>query len=122
MRINILMWTVLSLIGVFLVALPDKESPVIKFSDVHGPGVFDIIGILFIIVGWLFITVGIWNRRKKILQYKGTKSFSIFLIVIGISYGMIISSVFSDFTFWWAVGILILIFIHILCVYVIIRK
>ena len=119
---RIILWVLLSGIGIYFISLPDTGPRLITFSKAHGPGMVDSLGILLVILGWLILVLGIWGSRKEILQYKGSKTFSAVLIIIGLAYGMIFASVFSDFTLWWAVGIVILLLVHLWCLSIILRR
>lgn len=104
-------------IGIMIISLPDNGPRLITFSSAHGPGMMDMVGILLAIGGWLSVSYPVWKQRRKVLSHKGTTSFALILVVLGISYGLIIASVFSDFYNWWLVGIIIQLFIIFLLLY-----
>jgi len=122
MLVKVWLWMILSFIGVWIISLPDTGPRIFSFSDAHGPGLVDMIGIIMVLVGYTIFITGLWQEKEKILAYKNTIHFQLSLIIFGFSYGLIVSSVFSSFPLWWVVGIFILVSIHFIAIYIVLKK
>ncbi|RXJ04534.1 hypothetical protein DS745_03890 [Anaerobacillus alkaliphilus] len=119
MKRNVFLWLAFLILGVYIIALPDDGPRWITFSEVHGPGFVDLIGIVLVIIGWLLFVKVLWDRRSKLLHFNGGLSLSIVLLLFGFSFVLIVASVASDFLFWWVVGIIIVNLIQVLCLLIV---
>ncbi|HZG86952.1 hypothetical protein [Paenibacillus sp.] len=122
MKAAIVSFLVLCGVGVFLIALPDEGPRLFAFSEAHGPGVVDGVGIVLVLAGWSVLAAAMWKRRKAVTRYNGTAAFNAGMLAVGLGYGLIIASVVSDFSLWWLVGIGIVALIHTACLIVMTRK
>lgn len=83
--------------------MPDSGPRLLSFSGAHGPGVVDLVGILAAGIGnaapWWYVirhrasVSGLPAGARGLLWFGG-----------GLGAGLVIASVFSDFSTWWAVG------------------
>ena len=110
------------LAGVSIVLLPDDGRPVIRFNEMHGPSVPDMIGLGLISISWLAGLVMIVLNWKKIRTRIGIKNvgwlISIYLLsCLGI--GIALKAGF-DWMLWPSVAVAS--FVNILFVFLSFKK
>jgi hypothetical protein len=80
-------WTILLLlaVGVIFVLLPDNGNPLIKFNQYHGPSVMDTVGLVIIILVWIWMLYRVffnWKKVKSALKIKGIL-IALLLVITG---------------------------------------
>jgi hypothetical protein len=96
------------IIALVVFALPDRvEGPVlVQISEGHALSVLDAVAVVPLIVGSLWLQVGLWRRRGLLLVAvaRAPGRASIALFVSGVSLGLLVASAFSSFFWWWAIA------------------
>jgi len=67
--------------GFVIVLLPDKSEALISFNSAHGPSVLDIVGLILLVSGWVWLTVYIIARWKKIARSLGKPKLYLLLSI-----------------------------------------
>ncbi|MFC7762259.1 hypothetical protein ACFQY4_32650 [Catellatospora bangladeshensis] len=62
----IAVWAACTVVGGFLLALPDDGPRLISFSEAHGPGLLDTVGALLIAAGSALAWWWIWRDRRRL--------------------------------------------------------
>lgn len=65
--------------GIAFVLLPDRGEVLIAFNSAHGPSLLDIIGLILLASGWIWLTVYVIGRWKKIASSLG--KFKLYLLL-----------------------------------------
>ncbi|BCJ74007.1 hypothetical protein CS0771_35510 [Catellatospora sp. IY07-71] len=108
----IAVWAACTLVGGFLLALPDDGPRLISFSEAHGPGLLDTVGALLIAAGSALAWWWIWRDRRRLaaapLWWQVAAPIS-----GGLGLGLITASVLADFHLWWAIGALLVTLVQI---------
>ena len=103
--------------GVALLAFPQRlEGPPLAQVGVgHAVSAVDLLGILPLAAGSLWLHIGLWRRRTGLGQWvreapgSGIATF----FVCGLGLGLLIASAFSSFFWWWAIGAVLFLAMHI---------
>ena len=102
---------ILFIAGLIILLLPDRGKQIIRLNERHGPSIQDLIGLVLILLSWLFSCAVVISNWKKIKLKTGHKTFNLLLIVYVLSIiGIILSLTFSSDIFLWicaTVGLLI---------------
>lgn len=101
----VLVWTVSSVLGVALLAAPDDDR-VVSFSEGHGPGVVDLLGVASVTVGWAALDGATWARRHQ-LRLSGRWLLTLVLLAVALA-GVGAWSVFADAGAWWLLAAVLL--------------
>ncbi|QHT65801.1 hypothetical protein GXP67_03535 [Rhodocytophaga rosea] len=109
---------ILLIVGCIIVALPDSNERLFSMSEDHGPSLQDAVGVVLILVAYVWLMVDVWIRREKLLSYSNSRIFKAGLFVVGLAYGLIIASVMNDYKSWWIAGIAFITLIHGLIFYI----
>jgi hypothetical protein len=109
-------------LGTALVAIPDSDKRLFSISKTHGPSILDAIGMVLILIPYSWLIIETWKRKAKILKYQHSGVFRLGLILTGLGYGMIIASVIRDYQYWWIIGIILVVIIHVVVFYLAFRK
>ena len=88
--------------GLLILILPDNGEPVIELNEMHGPSWEDLIGLILVLLAWLFSCLIIIKNWKNIGRKAGNRSvvmsLSIYIIsVVGIFFSLFIS---NDVLLW----------------------
>ena len=102
MKKNRLIFLVIFIVGLVTLLLPDNGKPVIKLNEMHGPSWVDLIGLILVLIAWLFSCLIIIKNWKNLCSRVGRRnmilSLSIYFIsVIGICLSLNIS---HDILLW----------------------
>ncbi len=111
LRVGLIVWAILSLLGVGVVALPDDDARIISLSEGHGPSLIDAVGIAVLIAGWGFFVVALWRARTAITRRRLLAA----LAVTGA--GLVVWSVATDNGSWWILGAAILVIAQLLAAF-----
>ena len=103
--------------GVALLAIPQRLEgpPLVQVGVGHAVSAVDLLGILPLAVGSLWLHIGLWRRRTRLDQWvreapaSGIGTF----FVCGLGLGLLIGSAFSSFFWWWAIGAVLFLAMHI---------
>ena len=97
-------WALCSLVGVTLIALPDRGRRLFSFSPAHGPSLVDGIGVIILVAGWVVPLVAIWKARALLGARASRRGARLALFLAGAGVGLLTASVFGQFEGWWAIG------------------
>ena len=97
-------WALCSLVGVTLIALPDRGPRLFSFSPAHGPSLVDGIGVVILVVGWLVPLRAIWKARAVLEARASRRGSWLAVFITGVGVGLLTASVFGQFEAWWAIG------------------
>jgi hypothetical protein len=103
----------LLVILILLVLVPDRwEGPVVyRISSDHSISILDSIAMVPMFFLLIWIQKGIWKRRiylfNRVTLYPGAAVLMVFSMGLGL--GMLLSSAFFTFRYWWAIGGLVFI-------------
>ncbi|HLG41265.1 MAG TPA: hypothetical protein VI461_16410 [Chitinophagaceae bacterium] len=94
-------------IGLFVLILPDKGNPIIRFNKIHGPSLTDLIGLSLILISWLVSCIMIIIRWKSLAEKIGNRSIYFltslyFFFLFGIALALIL---FLEWMLWLCVAI-----------------
>ncbi|WP_210480116.1 hypothetical protein [Naasia sp. SYSU D00948] len=103
----------LVLTGVVLIALPDRDDRVFTLSPEHGPAPLDLVGSILVTAGWLGIVARPLVARRRVGGRAGRRALSVCLFAAGVGVGLIAASIFSQLSWWWAVGAAILVAVQL---------
>ena len=95
-------WLGWSAAGVAAIAVPDQDR-VLTFSGAHGPGVLDLVGTVALLIGALGPWIYLWRGRAA-LRGPERAATGWLVFALGLGAGLLLASVLSDFSAWWAVG------------------
>lgn len=102
-RTTLILWLVLSALGIVMIALPDSGPRLATFSEAHGPGLVDAIGIGILLIGNGLLWWYLW-RARALVGSAATRVRALWTFAAGLGTGLLLASVASDFSAWWAVG------------------
>ena len=103
LRKGLVIWFLLSLLGIGIVALPDDDARIISFSTGHGPSVVDSAGIVVLLAGWLVFVSTLWRARSGIARPHVLGGLAL------LGAGVVAWSVATDSGSWWIVGAAVLV-------------
>jgi hypothetical protein len=109
-------------LGTALVVIPDSDKRLFSISKTHGPSILDAIGMVLILIPYCWLIIETWKRKPRILKYQHSGVFRLGLFLTGLGYGMIIASVLGDYEYWWIIGIILVVIIHVVVFYLAFRK
>lgn len=99
-----LVWAVLSVVGVIVVAVPDESARIFTLSETHGPSMPDLIGVVLLLLGWAVFLFALWRVRWAVrLPPQPTALAAV------VATGVLAWSVLTDSGMWWlmAAGVLL---------------
>ncbi len=99
-------FALLSVSGIAVIALPDT-GPRVEFSQAHGPGPLDGVGIALLVLGSAILWWYLWAHRGALHQ-SPSRLRSAWVFSAGLGIGMVLASVAGDFAGWWVVGAAVL--------------
>jgi len=97
-------WFAAVAVGTLLVALPDSDGPVVRISDMHGPGPLDLAGIGLIAVGSVVLWAWLIRRARRIAARLGGAGTAWLAAVFAAALAVVAWSVLTDSGWWWAAG------------------
>jgi hypothetical protein len=102
--------------GLIILLSPDKDIPVIKLNEFHGPSVLDLTGLLLMLAAWLASTIMIFRRWTRITKTIDKNIVYILLAIYLLSVsGIVFCLIFSsEWLLWLCVTIAALINITLL--------
>ncbi len=126
---RILAWPLGSLaligLGLVILALPASfEGPaLVPISPGHALSLVDMIGLLPLLVGMSWLNGGVWQRRGRVANWIGEQPAHGAALMFGGGFGLglLLSSAFSTFFSWWAIGALLFGMVNIAIVRVAVR-
>ena len=101
------------LTGVIIVILPDSDQRLFSLSTTHGPSALDALGLVLILIPYLYLVYRAWQKRFVIARWYNGALFKTGLFFLGLGAGLIIASVSGDFPNWWIIGALLMAIIQI---------
>ena len=107
----------LMLVGLAVLAVPARlEGPtLLVISGGHALSLIDVVGILPLVGGAIWLHAGLWSRRASIEMWLRERPAvaAASLFVAGLGLGLLLASAFSDFFWWWAIGALLFGVMHV---------
>jgi hypothetical protein len=103
--------------GLGVLALPaGVEGPhLIDISVGHAITAVDLVGIVPLLVGTMWLHAGFWSRRACLAEWvresPGRATGVLCLGALGL--GLLLASAFSAFFWWWAVGAILFVAMHV---------
>ena len=95
-------------LGIAVLALPAQLEgpPLVRISPGHALSLLDGVGVVPLVVGSLWLHVGLWRRRSALAQWaQGWPVAGAGLVfAAGLGLGLLLAAVFSAFSWWWALG------------------
>lgn len=92
------------LTGIVIVSLPDSDRRLFSLSAAHGPSSLDALGLVLILVPYLYFVFRAWQKRSAIANWSSDAIFKTGLFIFGLGAGLVIASVAGDFPDWWIIG------------------
>lgn len=89
------------LTGIVIVSLPDSDRRLFSLSAAHGPSSLDALGLVLILVPYLYFVFRAWQKRSAIANWSSDTIFKTGLFIFGLGAGLVIASVAGDFPDWW---------------------
>ena len=110
------------LVGFVIVALPDSDKRLFSISKGHGPSLLDSVGLILILVFYLWLIRDVWKNRSRLKEYYKSVLFKIssFLCIPGMVL-ILVSLLNDDYSGWWIYGTIILVLIQIPVFYTTLR-
>ena len=112
---GLLIWLVWSVLGTFVVSLPDRGQPVFRLSETHGPTITDTIGVLMLLVGWSAILLPLIRHRSLIELPKTSAAIAL------VGAAVVVWSIATDSGLWWIVGAVVLVGVQLIAAFSIAR-
>jgi hypothetical protein len=72
---------IIFLAGLIILLLPDKGSPVISLTQIHGPSFLDLAGLGLMLASWLVSTIIFIKRWKQVIEKTG-RNISFLLLIL----------------------------------------
>lgn len=95
-------------LGVAVLALPARMEgpPLVAISPGHALSFVDAMGVVPLIVGSLWLHVGLWQRRSALVRWAQSRPATGIALAFaaGLGLGLLLASAFSTFYWWWALG------------------
>jgi hypothetical protein len=95
-------------LGVAVLALPARMEgpPLVAISPGHALSLVDGVGVIPLIVGSLWLHVGLWQRRSTLARWAQSRPATGIGLAFaaGLGLGLLLASAFSTFYWWWALG------------------
>jgi hypothetical protein len=104
-------------VGLAVLAVPARfEGPaLLVISHGHALSLVDVVGILPLMAGVLWLHSGLWRHRASIgvwlREQPAIAGGSLFAAGLGL--GLLLASAFSGFFWWWAIGALLFGVMHV---------
>src|SRR5687767_11689027 len=93
---------ILFIIGLVILMLPDEGKPVIVLNEKHRPSFADLVGLLFMITGWLWSCIVVFRNWHEVALKTGRRISGTLIIIYILSViGIFLSLVFSSDVFLW---------------------
>ncbi len=103
--------------GVAFLAVPQRFEgpPLVHVGVGHAISAVDLLGVVPLIVGSLWLHAGVWNRRARVREWiKTAPSHAVAAFgAAGFGLGLLIASAMSFFFWWWAVGAALFLAMHV---------
>ena len=104
-------------IGVTILALPARvEGPrLVEVAAGHAVSAVDAVGIVPLVAGSAWLHRGLWVRRRRLEAWvkrrpgRAVATFS----AAALGLGLLLASAFSAFFWWWAVGAVLFLAVHV---------
>ena len=104
-------------VGLAVLAVPTRlEGPsLLVISAGHALSLIDVVGILPLMAGAIWLHSGLWSRRASIEGWlrKQPAVAGGYLFAAGLGLGLLLASAFSGFFWWWAIGALLFGVMHV---------
>ncbi len=101
----------LVIVGLVCLALPDvfEGREILVISPGHALSILDAFALVPLVFGASLLEYGIWRQRREVMQIwiNNPASGAGVCFGAGIGLGLLLASVFSSFSLWWALGALI---------------
>lgn len=114
-RAGLLLWAGASVVGVLIVALPDR-SRLFSISARHGPSALDTVGVGVLLLAWITFLIPLWRSRAAIGQRRLLAA-----LAVGAA-GLTFWSVTTDRGNWWMVGSAVLVLVQVVAGMSVIRR
>ena len=91
-------WIVIILLiaGICIVVLPDSENRVFSLNKAHGPSLQDVIGLVLIIGGWLWVVLRIVKNRGQLFIRLGMVVLRALALLVVIGGGLIVIGILAE--------------------------
>ena len=104
-------------VGLAVLAVPTRlEGPsLFIISAGHAPSLIDVVGILPLMAGAIWLHSGLWRRRASIERWLREQPAlaAVCLFAGGLGLGLLLASAFSAFFWWWAIGAVLFGVMHV---------
>lgn len=119
---RLLFLIVLIVAGLIIVILPDNNQRLFSLSKDHGPSLQDAIGILMILIPYVYFLFKVWRVREKIVALRNTPFFIPALILFLLSMVVLVVSILNDLGWWWLPAASIMALLQVYVFYVALRQ
>ena len=104
-------------VGLAVLAVPTRlEGPsLFVISAGHAPSLIDVVGILPLMAGAIWLHSGLWSRRTSLGMWLHERPAVAAgcLFAGGLGLGLLLASAFSAFFWWWAIGAVLFAVMHV---------
>ena len=104
-------------LGVALLAFPQRLEgpPLVQVGQGHAISTIDLLGVIPLVAGSLWLHVGLWTRRPRLQEWiRAAPSCGIAVFACaGFGLGLLIASAMSYLFWWWAVGAVLFVLMHV---------
>ena len=109
-RSLLLLWIILSFLGILLIVPEDSAETLIQLSNTHGPSQADAIGLILILLGailqWTYV-----GMNMRVFSEATSMTYKILLVTLGLSGAFLTFwSISGDVGRWWLFGVGMLVF------------
>jgi hypothetical protein len=93
-------------LGVLAVPASLEGPPLVAIAPGHALSLIDAIGVVPLVVGSLWLHVGLWRRRGALARWvrRRPAAGGGLAFAAGLGLGLLLASAFSTFYWWWAAG------------------
>ena len=82
--------------GLVVLAWPEQDSRMLlMLSEQHGPSALDLVGLAFVLAGYLPMVARVWTRRTH-LQYRFGASWLWMMATVCVSWGGIVAGLVTE--------------------------
>jgi len=88
-------------IGVVIVALPDSGPRVFSISELHGPSLIDVLGLVMVMIPWTYSIIYALLKWRRVLFVLGRPLAALSLAAAFTGLVVTTISVSRDGPYWW---------------------
>lgn len=113
--------SLLFIIGLVIIFLPDSNERLFSFSANHGPSLLDLTGLIILFCPYTYVIILAWKKRQNLKPYQNTTAFKLGSILFVLGLILVVFSVIADYGNWWLLGATIMFAYQAIIFYLILK-